>query len=101
MRVYQPSKLDYGMAHIICVSRARSLLLNICDEAIWQWLNANTTTPIRREWMPWLVRMLETTNRIYRPETQFNCDVGFIDATTEHVDKLVKAMVRSGKARLT
>lgn len=97
----RPAKLDYGMAHVLLVSKSPDLLLNLCDEAVWQWLNSNTTTPIRREWMPWLRAGLVAKNRLQFPQIEVGCSVGICTATTDDVDNLVIAAVRSGKVQLT
>ena len=94
------AKLDYGMAHVVCVARNPNLILNLCEEAIWQWLVKRTTTPIKREWTPWLMRDLIARKKLERPALEIGCNVGICTASSDDVDNLVVAAVRSGKVRV-
>ena len=100
MRVYRAAKLDYGMAHVVCVARMKNLILNVCEESLWQWLEANTTTPMKREWMPWITTGLRGRNVLCLPKYQIGFRVGLCVATDGILDDLVKAAVKSGRVKL-
>lgn len=87
------------MQHVVATARLPNLILNRSEEALWQHLGETTTTPIKREWMPWIIAALESprVQKLVKPSTCVGCDVGLCLVTDEDLDQLVSAAIKSGK----
>ena len=57
----QRTKLDYGLWHVLCISRRDGFMPVLTEETVWQELQSERfTTPLLREWMPWLYWEMKT-----------------------------------------
>jgi hypothetical protein len=71
----------------------------VSEEAIWQHLELTTTTPLKREWMSWLVPILRAKriNKLQAPRLCIGCDVAVCTATDEDLDMIVTTAVKEGR----
>jgi hypothetical protein len=82
-------KLGYGMAHALFVTRMPGFMKVITEESLWQELkNVRFTTPILREWMPYIEKTLRYEERLEDAHT-FGCRCGILSATTASLDTIV------------
>lgn len=88
------------MFHIVATANMPNLILNVSEEAVWQHLEATTTTPIKREWMTWIVPGLKAMKKIQVPAVSVGCNVGLCFATDEDLDRLVSAAVKSHRVSI-
>lgn len=94
-RIYR-AKLNYGLWHVLCLAKRDGFLPVVSDETLWQHLQSHRfTTPVLREWIPWLCREM-TTKGIIAPLTQSGCRAGLVLADTEILDGLVGDGSRKG-----
>lgn len=93
-------KLGYGLIHALFRSKAPDFLVNVDEESIWQALNSpRFTTPLLREWMPWLPGELVARKHLVHLFGH-RCRCGLLDLKTEELDALVMDGIRLGKLRL-
>jgi hypothetical protein len=72
-------------------------MMVVTDESLWQELNTTRfTTPILREWIPFIDRKLRECNRLENAHV-FNCQCGILSATTAKLDAIVIDGLKSGK----
>src|SRR5438552_17634601 len=58
-RVYR-TKLAYGLWHVLCLAKREGFMRVMTDETVWQQLQGERcTTPLLREWAPWLYRAMQ------------------------------------------
>lgn len=100
MKCSKPNRLEYGLFHIVMIARDPTLIHSRMPEALWQHLEKTTTTPIKREWMPWIASALVETKRIIHPETEHNCAMAICTADDNVIDKIVMAAVASGRVKI-
>jgi hypothetical protein len=100
MRCSRPVRLEYGMFHMVAIANMPNLIVNVNEEAIWQHLEKTTTTPLKREWMPWITQVLRATKKITAPEVLHGCNVGTCSANDEDMDAIVKAAVKAKKVTI-
>ena len=82
-------KLGYGMAHAVFLTRLPGFLKRVTEETLWQELKSTRfTTPILREWMPWIERRLRDEDRL-EDAHGFHCQCGILSATTPSLDAIV------------
>lgn len=82
-------KLGYGMAHALFVTRMPGFMKVISEESLWQELKqVRFTTPILREWMPYIEKTLRYDERLEDAHT-FGCNCGILSASTNHIDEVV------------
>jgi hypothetical protein len=94
-RVYR-TKLDYGLWHVLCLARRDSFLPVLTEETIWQLLQRDPfTTPILREWMPWLFATM-TERKAIIALTQWGCQAGLLLASNDLLDRLVTDGIQNG-----
>jgi hypothetical protein len=94
-RVYR-TKLDYGLWHVLCLAKREGFLPVVSDETVWQHLQSHRfTTPLIREWVPWLCREM-TKKEIIAPLTQGGCQAGLMLADNDILDDLVSHGTRKG-----
>jgi hypothetical protein len=93
-------KLDYGMAHALIMTKAPGFMKIVTDETIWQELtDTRFTTPVLRDWVPYInerMRYLEILEEAHC----FNCNCGYMSATTQQLDDIVTEGLRSGAIRI-
>ena len=87
--VVHQHKLGYGMAHALFITRMPGFMKVITEESLWQELkDVRFTTPILREWMPYIEATLRYDERLEDAHT-FGCQAGILSATTESLDRIV------------
>jgi hypothetical protein len=91
------TKLDYGLWHILCLAKRDGFMPVVSDETIWQLLQGHRfTTPLMREWIPWLSRQMKKRGIIVQL-TQSGCNAGLMLADNDILDELVSKGVRRGQ----
>jgi hypothetical protein len=94
-------KLGYGMSHAMFISRTPGFMMVVTPESLWRELNSTRfTTPILREWMPYLDRELRACQKLEDAHV-FNCKCGLLTATTSALDKIVIDGLAKGKIHIT
>lgn len=92
----KPVKLGYGCQHIVVWVNDPDLLLVGTEEALWQKLQATTTTPMLREWMP-VIYERAVKARVFKPANRrYNCTTGFLCVKQDDLDRFVSALVKNG-----
>jgi hypothetical protein len=90
------TKLDYGLWHVLCLAKSVGFMPVLTEETVWQLLRGpKYTTPLSREWMPWLLRTMKDRG-IIEDLTQRGCQAGVLLADNETLDALVSEGVRTG-----
>jgi hypothetical protein len=90
------AKLDYGLWHVLCLAKRESFLPVLTDDAVWQLLNRDPiTTPLLRQWVPWLVGEMKERGAIVEL-TQHGCQAALLLADNVLLDTLVSEGVREG-----
>lgn len=93
-RVYR-SKLDYNLWHVLCFAKRSGFVPTFTEETIWQLLQGpQYTTPILREWMPWLCREMKKQGYIVDLD-QRGCQAGLVQLDSAKLDSLVSDGLRS------
>lgn len=89
-------RLGYGMMHALFMTRMPGFMRVITPDALWSELkNIRYTTPLIREWMPYI----ETTLReqdLLEDAHVFNCTCGVLSATTKNLDDIVEKGIQEG-----
>jgi len=94
-RVYR-TKLEYGLWHVLLLSRRESFLPVLTEETVWQQLRGSRfTTPLLRSWLPWLVQGMKRREHIVEL-TQSGCQAGLLLVDDAALDDLVSEGVRTG-----
>ena len=95
-RIYR-TKLDYGLWQVLCLARREGFVPVVSDETIWQLLqNGQFTTPLLREWIPWLCQeMMKKGNIVTR--NQSGCQAGLMLAENDTIDGLVSQGIKQGQ----
>jgi hypothetical protein len=89
-------KLDYGQAHALMITKAPGFMKIVTDETIWQELtDTRFTTPVLRDWVPYISKQMRD-REILEEAHVFNCNCGFMSATTQNLDEIVTEGLRSG-----
>lgn len=89
-------KLDFGQAHALMITKAPGFMRVVTDETIWQELNDDRfTTPVLREWVPYIAQQMRG-REILEEAHCFNCNCGYMSATTTSLDEIVSEGLRSG-----
>jgi hypothetical protein len=82
-------KLGYGLVHAMFLARMDGFMKVVTPESLWQELNhVRFTTPILREWLPYLEKELRERSRLEEAHV-FNCVCGILSATTKSLDEIV------------
>lgn len=82
-------KLGYGMAHALFITRMPGFMKVVTQESLWQELKqVRFSTPILREWMPYIEATLRYENRLEDAHV-FGCKCGILSATTQSLDEIV------------
>jgi len=94
------TKLDYGLWHVLCLARRDDFLPVLSEETVWHMLQMDLfTTPLIREWMPWLFREMKQRGAIVEL-TQDGCRAGLLLANNELIDGLVTEGIQKGQLRI-
>jgi Type III restriction enzyme, res subunit len=95
-RIYR-TKLPYGLWHILCLAKRNGFLPALTDESLWQYLlTGQFTTPLLRDWMPWLRRRMREQGLLLEL-TQVGCDAGLLLIDSDTLDKLVSEGIKKGE----
>jgi len=90
-------KLGYGLAHAVFVTKSPGFMMIVTGESLWQELNTTRfTTPILREWIPFIDRKLREISRLENAHV-YGCQCGILSATTSKLDEIVIEGLSKGK----
>lgn len=90
-------KLGYGLAHALFLSRTDGFMKVVSPESLWQEVSGpRFTTPIIREWMPYVERQLRDQELLEEAHC-FGCSCGVLSAVTHHLDEIVCEGIKSGE----
>ncbi len=89
-------KLGHGLAHAVFITKAPGFMMVVTEESLWQELNTTRfTTPILREWIPFIDRKLREISRLENAHV-YECQCGILTATTTKLDEIVIDGLKSG-----
>ena len=93
-------KLSYGLVHALFLTTSDGFMKVVTPESLWQQLN-NTrfTTPLLREWMPFIEEALRADGLLEEAHS-FNCTCGVLSATTKHLDQIVSRGLYDGQIHI-
>ena len=97
VRLSQPHRLDYGLAQISFVARMPNLLTSRYPETVWQYLDKSTTTPLKREWMPFVIDTLKDAGKIVTPKIQHNLSMALCYVDDDTLDKIIRSGIKHGR----
>jgi len=90
------TRLAYGLWHVLCFSKRAGFMPVLNEDALWQHLQSNRfTTPLLREWTPWLYRRMKDQKLIVEL-CQHGCQAGLLLAESEILDELVSEGIQQG-----
>ena len=93
-------KIGYGLAHAVFVTKSPGFIMIVTEETLWRELNTTRfTTPILRQWMPYIEKALRDCNRLEDAHV-FNCHCGYLSATTAKLDEIVVQGLIEGKIHI-
>lgn len=91
------AKLPYGLWHVLCLARRDGFLPVLTEESLWQQLRGEPfTTPLLREWTPWLYRTMKERG-LLTELTQRGCQAGLLHADSDALDALVCEGIQKGQ----
>jgi hypothetical protein len=94
-RVFR-TKLAYGLWHVLCLAKRDGFMPVLTEDAFWQHLQGNQfTTPLLRDWAPWLYRRMKAENLVVEL-TQSGCQAGLLRADNDALDTLVSEGIQQG-----
>ncbi len=89
-------KLGHGLAHAVFITKAPGFMMVVTEESLWQELNTTRfTTPILREWIPFIDRKLREISRLENAHV-YECQCGILTSTTTKLDEIVIDGLKSG-----
>ena len=89
-------RLGYNQIHCLAVVKDPRLMSCITEESLWQKLRSTTyTTPLLREWMPWLMQNLIADSLLVKLPA-FQCHPGLLTVDDTGLDTLVSRGVGTG-----
>lgn len=90
------TKLAYGLWHVLCLAKRPGFMPVMTEGSLWQLLQKDPfTTPLLREWMPWLFREMKNRGPIVEL-TGSGCQAGLLLADNKTLDALVSEGIRKG-----
>jgi hypothetical protein len=90
-------KLGYGLAHALFVTKTPGFMLVMSEESLWRELKSDRfTTPLLREWMPYLDTQLRENNRLEDAHC-YDCHCGILSVTTAKLDEIVLDGLKTGQ----
>jgi hypothetical protein len=90
------AKLPYGLWHVLCLACRDGFLPVLTEKSLWQQLRGEPfTTPLLREWTPWLYRTMKERG-LLTELTQSGCQAGLLHADSEALDALVCEGIQKG-----
>jgi hypothetical protein len=94
-------KLGHGLAHCVLVTRTPGFMMIVNEETLWQELNTSRfTTPLLREWVPYLANQLRQIGRL-RNALTYNCQCGVLSVSTRKLDEIVVQGLVSGEITIS
>lgn len=97
LRFSQTHRLGFGLVHMCFVAKMPTLLPSRLPETLWQYLDKTTTTPLKREWMDFIVSMLKESGKIITPKWQHNLNMAICHADDATLDAIVRSGIKHGK----
>ena len=89
-------RLGYHQVHCLAVVKDPRLMPCVTEESLWQKLRSPLyTTPLLREWMPWLMQNLIADALLVKLPA-FQCNPGLLTVDDEGLDTLVSRGVGTG-----
>jgi hypothetical protein len=99
-RLYR-TKLAYGLWHVLCLANRDGFMPVMTEDAVWQLLQGDRfTTPLVREWMPWLCQRMKDANALVELN-QVGCQAGLLLTTSEQLDGWVSEGVQQGRLSIS
>jgi hypothetical protein len=94
-------RMDYGMSHVMFVSKNEAFIRFLSPNAIWHKLNTSRfTTPMLSEWMPHITGKLIEAKHL-RECHCFRANCGVLDSIKEQdLDDIVSEGIKSGRIRI-
>lgn len=86
--------------HLVAISRYKPFLPSVSEEGVWQYLCDDTTTPLHRSWMPWLMRVLRDMDLLVTLPSWGYLDCGMVRVTQGRLDEIVCAGLKDGAIRI-
>lgn len=88
-------RLGQSLWHVVARLDDPRIVYNWGEAALWAYLKEQTSTPLVRDWMSWLLARLQVNDL-----SGFNCDARRVRFSTEDVDRLVSQGVKDGELRI-
>jgi len=89
-------RLGYNQVHCLAVVKDSRLMPCVTEESLWQKLRSPLyTTPLLREWMPWLMQHLIADGLLVKLPA-FQCNPGLLTVDDAGLDALVSRGVGTG-----
>jgi hypothetical protein len=84
------ARLEYGMLHVLFVSKQEGLLLNSEHSSLWRELrDTRFTTPLTREWVGYIEKKLKNMYLLEEMRC-YRCNVSLLKCQTRNLDAIVK-----------
>lgn len=89
-------RLPFRKVHAFLLTKAVGFLPGATEAHLWKELmGSRYSTPLLREWMPWLMTELERRGLLVHARC-FNCSCATLNLTTRSLDEVVSEGVRNG-----
>jgi len=80
----------------MAIAKTEGLLPKLSEESLWQELRSSRhTTPIMREWMPWLMEWLMRQGCLTKLHC-FQCESGRLSVDSDVLDEAVSEGIKTG-----
>lgn len=86
--------------HIVAVSKSKDFLPCKSDEGVWQYLQKHATTPVHRDWVPELVRLLEKGRHLTDAGSAGYIQGALLRLWDGDLDKIVQGCLRAKKFKI-
>lgn len=88
-------KLGFGLAHCLFLSRSAGFMRVMSNDSLWQQLKSpRYTTPVLKEWVPWIEKKLRQLN-LLEDAFGYGCKCGVLSAITQQLDEIVCAGLKN------
>ena len=89
-------RLDHGLVQSMFVCKEEGFMPLVSDETLWRELtDTRFTTPILREWVPYIRKQLEERGLLHECFC-YRCNCGELVASTKHIDIIVSDGLSDG-----
>jgi hypothetical protein len=93
-------RFEHNTWHVLAVAKQDGLLLTLSDESLWIELRKpRFTTPLLREWVPWLMTRLEAGGHLRRLKC-YGCESAVLTASDDELDEAVASELRAGTLKI-